>query len=361
MTEKRAKSMDIKSLQKALSDAQCERVRLRRLKDYYLTRNDILYRRKRGSGPNLRLPHGFAYYIVNLMASFMLRGGLFFENAEGLPLSRMMPENIDRQLALDQALYGRAVSLFYEDEGGLKLARLSPEYAFVLKDGLCRPSPLCGMLAEGKQLHVYSDSEYCKYEKTEGGLRLIKRMRHGLGYIPMIEYKNNEDGFSDFERALPLIDAYDLLASDRMNDRVQFADAMLVLTGVMGLHEEGGDAHDALRTQRTISLPDSDSRAEWLVKNPTEKDIEVLRRALSDDIHKFCGLPDFSRAMENERQKNYNIRLQMLALEGICSQKRAFFMEGVQKRIDIIEKYYGKKGIRAGMKESSFDKMLEGE
>lgn len=41
---------------------------------------------------------------------------------------------------------------------------------------------------------------------------------------------------------LPLIDAYDLLQSDRVNDKQQFADALLVLTGVMGLTApEDGD------------------------------------------------------------------------------------------------------------------------
>lgn len=56
---------------------------------------------------------------------------------------------------------------------------------------------------------------------------------------------------------LPLIDAYDLLQSDRVNDKQQFADALLVLTGVMGLTApEDGDGRtpaNAWRQDKTLA------------------------------------------------------------------------------------------------------------
>lgn len=47
----------------------------------------------------------------------------------------------------------------------------------------------------------------------------------------MIEYRNNEERQGDFEQTIPLIDAYNLLQSDRLTDKENFVDAILVLYG----------------------------------------------------------------------------------------------------------------------------------
>ena len=74
------------------------------------------------------------------------------------------------------------------------------------------------------------------------------------------EYWNNARETGDFERVLPLIDAYDILQSDRVNDKQQFADALLVLTGVMGIASpEENDARtpgERLRQDKTLALPE---------------------------------------------------------------------------------------------------------
>ena len=50
--------------------------------------------------------------------------------------------------------------------------------------------------------------------------------------MPMVEYRNNEEKQGDFEQMIPLIDAYNILESDRVNDKEQFVDAFLFLTGI---------------------------------------------------------------------------------------------------------------------------------
>ena len=51
------------------------------------------------------------------------------------------------------------------------------------------------------------------------------------GGVPVVEYWNNAQETGDFEPVLSLIDAYDTLESDRVNDKQQFTDAVLLLTG----------------------------------------------------------------------------------------------------------------------------------
>ena len=51
---------------------------------------------------------------------------------------------------------------------------------------------------------------------------------HYKGEVPVIEYLNNKLGIGDFELQIPLIDAYNALMSDRVTDKEQFIDAILV-------------------------------------------------------------------------------------------------------------------------------------
>ncbi len=57
---------------------------------------------------------------------------------------------------------------------------------------------------------------------------------------------------------------------------------------------------ERLRQEKTLALPDSEAKAEWLVKTPGKSDVDVLRQALAEDIHKFSMTPDFA----DEREGN---------------------------------------------------------
>lgn len=349
-----AERLSARELSTLLNELLEEAPRLERLKNYYRGKNDILYRRKEGS--NIRLNHGFARLISQMLSSFCYGKGLEFSGFEGLNIEKLCPRAVEMRLLVDQSVYGRSVSLFYEDEEGLKLCALEPKQAHVVYTRHAKPRPLFGLLDTGKSLIVYDENSISEYTRDDKK-RLISRRRHSLKALPMIEYFNNSDMQGDFEHALELIDAYDLLASDRMNDRVQFADAMLVLTGVMGICEDENEGQRLLRAKRTLALPDSDAKAEWLVKNPTEKDIEVLRQSLADDIHKFCCVPDFQSPF-SLRQASSQIKFQLLSLKAQIRQKQAFFMEGLNQRLRAIEKYHSLENGRLGAKFLEADELI---
>ena len=65
--------------------------------------------------------------------------------------------------------------------------------------------------------------------------REVGRQAHYFGGVPMVEYWNNAREQGDFEPVMGLIDAYDALQSDRVNDKQQFTDAVFVLKGVGAL------------------------------------------------------------------------------------------------------------------------------
>ena len=61
-----------------------------------------------------------------------------------------------------------------------------------------------------------------------------------FGAVPIIEYRNNEERQGDFEQLISLIDAYNLLQTDRISDKEAFVDALLVTFG-FGLDTDEDD------------------------------------------------------------------------------------------------------------------------
>jgi len=345
--------------------------RLERLHRYQQGKHDILSRERQEGLPNARLPHGFARYIAQVSAGHLLAGPVRYtdgEHAPGVKALRALYEQAeagqaDVELAMQQAVYGRGVSLNYLDgQGTMKVAALDPRSAFVVYDDTVERQPLMGVLlsqerdAQGRpaggSATVYLPRRSLRWRLNASGdpTGAPTALPHAFGRVPMAEYLNNEAGRGDFEDVLPLIDAYDRLSSDRLNDRAQFADAMLVLTGVMGLGtaddpEDHQAAMRRLRQNRTLTLPDGDARAEWLVKNPLEKDIDVLRRALAQDIHKFSMTPDFSDERFAGNASGIAIRYKLFCLEQKTRLKERWFVAGLRERARITAGWMRKQGL----------------
>ncbi len=350
-----------KTLQNALEQFMEERPRLSKMKRYAQGRHDVLARTRRPGLPNARLPHGFPKYIAQMSAGYMLGEGARYASrvqpTEAKEMARLLrsgcDDALDMDLALQQAVYGRGVSLTWMKDKP-RCSALDPANAFVARDDTVERRPMMGVLLTGEEVQVYTDQEVLTYAGTSRREleAPVARRPHGLSRVPMVEYLNNADSQGDFEDVLPLVDAYDLLASDRLNDRGQFADAMLVLTGVMGLGTS--DAPDSpleaaalLRQERTLSLPDSDSKAEWLVKNPQERDIDVLRKALKDDIHKFSMTPDLDDDRFAGNLSGIAIQYKLFCLDQKTRIKERWFIQGLRERARLLCGWMQARGMPA--------------
>lgn len=316
--------------------------RLNRLARYFEGRHDILARTRLTGLPNSRVVHAFPRYIAQVSASYLLGEPVGVSGPEpGTTAFKALmqtasADSVDIELALHQAIYGRAVSLCYEDPAGQAfVCSLDPRNAFVVYDDTVAADPLFGVYLTGsggdRACTVYTHKEVIRFGK--GGQ--VQRQPHPFLSLPMVEYYNGVDGHGDFEDVLALIDAYNLLQADRINDRQQFSDALLVLTGVMGIgmaEGEEGSALERLREEKTLALPDSDARAEWLTKTPQEQDIEVLRTALAQDIHKFSLTPDFSDERFAGNASGIAIKYKLFNFDNRIKLKERYFVTGLRER-----------------------------
>ncbi len=334
---------DIRELQELVRMFESGSHRLYKLRRYYEGRHDIASRARLSGLPNNRLSHAYPRYIAQVSASYLLGEPVrLFGPEPGATalrqlLLRASADSIDIDLAIDQAVYGRAVSLCYEEKDkNPYVCCLSPQNAFVVYDDTVAHNPLFGVYLTGqgreRELSVYTDKLVITWPHQSGTPYVLP---HPFKSLPMVEYQNGADGHGDFEDVLSLIDAYNLLSCDRLNDRQQFSDALLVLTGVMGIDTLGGDeasAMERLRQEKTLALPDASAKAEWLVKNPQESDIEVLRKAIKEDIHKFSMTPDFSDERFSGNSSGIAIKYKLFNFDNRVKLKERYFITGLRER-----------------------------
>lgn len=134
----------------------------------------------------------------------------------------------------------------YLDEAPFEIDTLDPWNTFVVRYNDVSKRVVMGVTyvyheEDGK--HGYT--EYTVYTKDvtytvtdENGLAVTREVRHNFGLIPLVEYPCNSERMGAFEVVLPLLDAYNNAASDRLDAIDQFIQALMVFDGI-DVDEEG--------------------------------------------------------------------------------------------------------------------------
>ena len=340
--------------------------RMRRLKDAYEGSHAILTRVRPSGMPNSRLVHDFPRYIATMAAGYLAGKPVRYEtDGESAALdavlerySRCAADSVDAELARNASIYGRGVELVFADgDAQPRTASLDPARAFVVYDDTVESKPMFGVHlvpeldelggVRGWRTEVYTDREIIRYVSSgpgEAGAE-TERTAHFFGSVPMVEYWNGEDERGDFEGVMTLIDAYDRLQSDRVNDKAQFVDALLLLYGcTMETDDRGRTPGQQLREDKLLALPDSDARAEWLCKQMGEADVEVLKKALAADIHKLSMVPDLSDVQFGGNESGVAMRFKLLGLEQLTGIKERWFREALRQRLRLFSAFLAMRG-----------------
>ena len=341
------------------------RPRLERLGRAYEGRGEITRRTRSPGLPNNRLVHAFPRYIVTMASGYLVGRPVTYDDRTQSDAVAALREayaacdmdSVDAELAADASIYGRGVCICYADEGGRpKAATLSPKTAFVVYDDTVEHRPLFGVHwmdrydSAGKRCGVCVHAYTAGTELTLSGRSLAALTQEGgeqphyFGGVPVVEFWNNAQETGDFEPVLSLIDAYDTLESDRVNDKQQFTDAVLLLTGCTLENDDPADRRSPaqkLLEEKTLSLPDTDASAQWLVKQSDEAGAEVLRQALRGDIHKMSMVPDLTDESFAANASGVAMRYKLLGLEQLTAIKERWFREGLRSRMRLFAHFLG--------------------
>lgn len=196
--------------------------------------------------------------------------------------------------------------------------------------------------AIGWYVNVYTANKIARYEiKDIGGedFEQISSTDHYYKTVPVVEFWNNKEQQGDFEQQLSLINAYNTLGSDRMNDKEQFVDSILKLIGASlgDTEEDAGRTIRMLKKYKVLELPAGvDADASWLTKTLNEADTEVLRNALKSDIHEFSMVPNLTDEKFAGNVSGEAMKYKLFGLEKLAETKERYFVQGLRERLKLF-------------------------
>ena len=343
---------------------QNELPRLQKLEDYYEAKNEILKRLMADdTKPNNKIANPYASYITDTLTGYFMGEPISYSALEEKVLEELnlifeyndeADENVE--LARACSIYGKAFELLYVDEdGAVRFKRLDTKECIPIFDDTIENDLLYLIRfypdkdwVENKNfawIEIMDKTATRRYKANENFTNMIleEEIPHYFGMCPVVIFKNNEDETGDFEKVISLIDAYDKLESDSLNDFEYFCDAYLALIGFTA------DAEDvkSMKENRVLLL-DKDTDAKWLTKDEHDTTIENMKIRIDKDIHKFSKCPNLSDEDFASNASGVAIKYKMVGTENLVSVKERKFKKGLQRRLELIS-------ILQDKKYSSFD------
>ncbi|MBQ3843246.1 MAG: phage portal protein [Ruminiclostridium sp.] len=331
--------------------------RLDRLYNYYIGEHGILSRTKDRNAANNRLVCNHAKYITDCTTGYFLGSPVRYVSMSDKDISaiRNVLKRCDSDTEdIDLARYGSIFGVSYEmlymtADAEIMLVSLDPRYAFVVYDDTVQQKPLFGVYytpigdgngyRTGYRVYLCDRSTICEFTASPSFavLNVSEPTEHYFGDVPVIEYYNNWDKQGDFEQVTTLIDAYNTLQSDRVNDKEQFVDSLLVIKGqILGdTEEEEKDTFNAIKKYGVMTMDDTGD-AKWLTRQFDESAVDILRRSLESDIHKFSGVPCLSDESFSGNSSGVAMKYKLLAFEQMTKIKESYFSEGLRIRLGLI-------------------------
>ncbi len=360
--------LDAELIKKAIDYNEKRRTRFDTLDDYYMGKQAITTREKVETLMNNKLVTNHAKYITDMMVGYLLGNPVDYQVNNNIDIQpvldaykRQTIENIDVEIAKECSIFGIKYEYVYADEEANPCSvTLDVRNTIMIYDDTLVHNELYAINyrpiyknPEDKEPDHYdvivaTDKEIIKYELAGNGgnAKEIDREQHAFGAVPIIEYDNNKEYSGDFESVISLIDAYNLIQSDRVNDREQLVDAILCFYGMKFDADQMAD----LKEKRALSNIPTDGKVEYLTKVINEGDVDVLRKTIEKDIHKISMVPDMSDEKFAGDSSGVAIRYKLLAFEQAVKNKERFFEKGLMKRFELYSHFLS---VKSKMKEVS--------
>lgn len=349
------------ALFKLITRHQSEQERLIMLKNYYLGEHKIKDRQRVSDGTsNNRLICNHAKYIVDMIKSYLVGNPVTYACSEGYDIEAVKNcyltqdiAHIDCELEKQASIYGKSYEMIFSDENSEpKSVCLSPMNTFVVYGTSVAQNPLFGVhyykrfdingSVAGVCCIVCDETSVYTFENDAdsfSNMKLTKTEKHYFGAVPILEYINNEEKQGDFEQLISLIDAYNVLQSDRVNDKEQFVEAFLFLTGI----DIDSEQARKLREER-ILMGYEGAEAKYLSKVLSESDIVVLRDNLKQDIHRFSMVPDLSDESFGKNLSGVAIKYKLMGFEQHVRNKERYFAKMLKKRFELYNAFLTVRG-----------------
>lgn len=316
----------------------------------------ILNRKTQSTGPDNKIPVSYGRRIINLVTGYMYKPGLVQYTSEDEAYIEKLNEIFDanrepiktEQVGKQTSIQGVGYEYHwvegkYNGKGDVegidpRFAKLPADEVIPLYDHEIEPGLWAFVRVvrrSGKQLAwVY----YSKYWETfsradeNEAFTTTGIGEHFYGQVPLVVYRNNEEEIGDFEPVMHLIDAYDVLMSDSMNEFDRFAWAYLLLKGMRMSDQDASN----VKHRRMFEDLESTDAVKFLTKDMATDFIKFMTDLVRDEIHRQSGIPnleDYDASGASGKTMGKFIYL----MELFTDPKESYFKEGLYKRVELID------------------------
>lgn len=182
-----------------------------------------------------------------------------------------------------------------EDESPIEMDTLDPRWAFVVYHSGFGKRPLMAVKyildADGKPLFsVYTPTQYFEIRNNT----IERNEPNPLGMIPIFEYALNPERMGAFETVLPLLDAINTVASNRLDGIEQFIQAIMVFENC-DITEELFAELKAMGALKVKSDPSTPGKVYYLVEQLDQSQTQTLVDYLYAQVLTIVGMPSTTK------------------------------------------------------------------
>ena len=334
---------------KAIADFQTRKLpTLNKLWNYYSGKQSILKKQATDTGkPCNKVVVNYCYNIVKNYLGYLAGIPITYSNDEFQGVLDVLKYNDfaqeDSEYLKQALIFGRAFEINYVDEEGKQRFKLFdsreclPIYNNDLNNELLYVvrfyrEDLLDKANENYIVEVYGPDVNKRYRSTVGftSFELLDETPHFFGQCPVSVFSLNDDEESVFNQIISLQDAYNELYSGSIDDFESFADAYLVLKGVIADEEN----LKSMKENRVLMI-DQEAAAEYLTKDINNTQIGYLLDKCDEQIHTIANSPNFNDE-KFMAQSGEAIKYKLVGFENASSAIESNMRKALQRRIELI-------------------------
>jgi SPP1 family phage portal protein len=301
----------VSELDKAFNTHNLNRGEIEYLWNYYRGKQPILQRTKKVR-PEIcnRIVENRANEIVSFKVGYLCGEPIQYVGRNGdesvsraiAELNEMMfSENKatqDKEVVEWQMICGTAYRLVLpdsrgnEDDAPFEMFTLDPRDTFVVYSSEVGNKPIYAVKYRVDSVNdricsVYTANEYWKLKNE----KIIEYKKHSLGIIPIFEYPANNARLGAFEIVLPMLDAINTVASNRLDGVEQFIQAFVKFVNC-DIDEEQFKALKELGAIKVKSIDGTTADVSIVTQELNQVQTQTLVDYLYQTVLTICGMPN---------------------------------------------------------------------
>lgn len=322
--------------------------RLNKYKNYYEGKQQIFNKVATDTGKAAnKVMVNFCFAITECYLGYLVGKPITYTNDEFEDIIDILQyndvANEDSQLLRDALVYGKAFEMNYiDEEGEQRFKVLDPRTVIpIYSDTLNEELLMCvrfwkeDPVTQEDDLYfveVYTADRVVRYKSNMGfsSFTPIEEAPCFYSMCPITHFKLNDREASIFDQIMSLQDAYNNLISGEVDSFDAFADAYLILKGVIADSED----LESMKQHRLLML-DNDADAFFLTKDITGTGVVDMTDNIEKKIHKISGWPDFTDK-DFMASSGIALRYKLVAFENFASAIESYMRKALQRRIELI-------------------------